>query len=51
MLLMQELRHTKNHRGKWTPDEVRKGMNNLKENIEMKSLQDAGISRQWNGFL
>lgn len=31
----------------WTPDEVRKGMNNLKENIEMKSLQDAGISRQW----
>lgn len=35
----------------WTPDEVRKGMNNLKENIEMKSLQDAGISRQWTDWI
>lgn len=31
----------------WTPDEVIKGMENLKSNIEMKPLQDAGISRQW----
>ena len=35
----------------WTPDEVRKGMSNLKENIEMKSLQDAGISRQWADWI
>lgn len=35
----------------WTPDEIRKGMNNLKENIEMKSLQDAGISRQWADWI
>lgn len=35
----------------WTPDEVRKGMKNLKENIEMKSLQDAGISRQWADWI
>ena len=30
----------------WTPDEVKKGMNNLKPNSEMKPLQDAGIGRQ-----
>ena len=30
----------------WTPDEVKKGMNSLKSNADMKSLQDAGISRQ-----
>lgn len=35
----------------WTPDEVRKGMGSLKENIEMKSLQDAGISRQWADWM
>lgn len=35
----------------WTPDEVKKGMNNLKKNIEMKSLQDAGISRQWADWI
>ena len=35
----------------WTPDEVKKGMENLKENIEMKSLQDAGISRQWADWI
>lgn len=31
----------------WTPDEVTKGMNNLKDNNDMKSIQDSGISRQW----
>jgi len=31
----------------WTPDEVVKGLRNLKPNIEMKPLQDAGIGRQW----
>ena len=31
----------------WTAEEVKKGMNNLKPNEEMKSLQDAGIGRQW----
>lgn len=31
----------------WTPDEVKKGMEALKPNEEMKSLQDAGIGRQW----
>ena len=30
----------------WTADEVKKGMNNLRPNEEMKPLQDAGISRQ-----
>ena len=29
----------------WTPDEVKKGLSNLKLNAEMKPLQDAGISR------
>lgn len=31
----------------WTPNEVVKGIRSLKPNIEMKPLQDAGISRQW----
>ncbi|SMB85057.1 DNA topoisomerase-3 [Desulfonispora thiosulfatigenes DSM 11270] len=31
----------------WTPDEVLKGLQNIKPNIEMKPLQDAGIGRQW----
>ncbi|WP_294196154.1 type IA DNA topoisomerase [uncultured Clostridium sp.] len=35
----------------WTPDEVKKGMNNLKENSEIKFLQDAGISRQWADWI
>ncbi len=35
----------------WTPDEVKKGMNNLKKNEEMKFLQDAGISRQWADWI
>ena len=30
----------------WTEEEVKKGMNNLKLNSEMKPLQDAGIGRQ-----
>lgn len=30
----------------WTENEVKKGMDNLKLNSEMKSLQDAGIGRQ-----
>lgn len=30
----------------WTEDEVKKGMDNLKLNTEMQSLQDAGIGRQ-----
>ena len=30
----------------WTEDEVKKGMENLKLNSEMKPLQDAGIGRQ-----
>ena len=30
----------------WTPEEVRKGMQRLKSDSEMKNLQDAGFSRQ-----
>lgn len=30
----------------WTPDEIKRGMNSLKKNEEMKLLQDAGMSRQ-----
>lgn len=30
----------------WTPEEVNKGLNNLKTNAEMSTLQDAGLSRQ-----
>lgn len=35
----------------WTEEEVKKGMANLKPNEEMKSLQDAGISRQWADWI
>lgn len=35
----------------WTPDEVRKGMASLKDNREMKPLQDAGIGRQWSDWI
>ncbi len=35
----------------WTENEVKKGMDNLKLNSEMKSLQDAGISRQWADWI
>jgi DNA topoisomerase-3 len=31
----------------WTPDEVLKGLENIKPNTEMRPLQDAGIGRQW----
>lgn len=31
----------------WTPEEVVKGIHHMKPNMDMKSLQDAGISRQW----
>lgn len=31
----------------WTPDEVLKGIQKLKENEAMMPLKDAGISRQW----
>lgn len=30
----------------WTPEEIKKGLNSLKVNAEMKPLQDAGVSRQ-----
>lgn len=30
----------------WTPAEIKKGLDNLKENSQMKPLQDAGVSRQ-----
>lgn len=30
----------------WTPKEIKKGLENLKLNKEMQSLQDAGVSRQ-----
>ena len=35
----------------WTPAEVQKGMNSLKPNEEMQSLQDAGMGRQWADWL
>ena len=35
----------------WTPAEVKKGMNNLKMNADMQTLQDAGISRQWADWI
>lgn len=31
----------------WTPDEVRRGIEQMKPNETMQPLQDAGISRQW----
>jgi DNA topoisomerase-3 len=35
----------------WTPDEVKSGMEELKDNKEMQSLQDAGIGRQWSDWI
>ncbi|MGL4107002.1 DNA topoisomerase [Clostridium sp. LP20] len=35
----------------WTPDEVKKGMASLKDNKEMRPLQDAGIGRQWSDWV
>ncbi|RFU64085.1 type IA DNA topoisomerase [Peribacillus saganii] len=31
----------------WTPDEVLRGLQQIKPNTEMKPLQDAGMGRQW----
>ncbi|WP_404452370.1 type IA DNA topoisomerase [Virgibacillus necropolis] len=31
----------------WTPDEVRRGIEQMKPNTAMQALQDAGIGRQW----
>lgn len=31
----------------WTPDEVRRGIEQMKPNESMQPLQDAGIGRQW----
>lgn len=35
----------------WTPEEVKKGMQQLKPNEEMKPLQDAGMGRQWADWI
>ncbi|MGH4118680.1 DNA topoisomerase [Clostridium sp.] len=35
----------------WTPEEVKKGIANLKPNEQMQSLQDAGIGRQWADWI
>ncbi|NLC03279.1 MAG: type IA DNA topoisomerase, partial [Tissierellia bacterium] len=35
----------------WTEDEVKKGLENIRPNEEMKSLQDAGIGRQWADWI
>jgi len=35
----------------WTAEEVKKGMGNLKPISDMKSLQDAGIGRQWADWI
>lgn len=35
----------------WTPDEVLRGLAEMKPNSAMKPLQDAGISRQWADWI
>ncbi len=35
----------------WTPEEVQKGMQNLRPNTDMQPLQDAGMGRQWADWL
>lgn len=35
----------------WTPEEVKKGMQQLRPNEEMQSLQDAGMGRQWADWM
>lgn len=35
----------------WTPEEVKKGMEQLKPNEEMQPLQDAGMGRQWADWM
>lgn len=49
LLIMNYLKVTKPIKriliNEWTPNEIRKGLKNLKTSQEMKSLQDAGVSR------
>ena len=35
----------------WTPEEVKKGMERLKPNSDLQSLQDAGMGRQWADWI
>lgn len=35
----------------WTEEEVKRGMEKLKPNSDMRSLQDAGVSRQWADWI
>ena len=35
----------------WTSTEVQRGLKTLKPNVEMQSLQDAGLGRQWADWL
>lgn len=35
----------------WTPDEVLRGLSEIRPNSVMKPLQDAGISRQWADWI
>ena len=35
----------------WTPDEVLNGLKNIRSNMELRPLQDAGVSRQWADWL
>lgn len=35
----------------WTPEVVRSGLNNLKDNSKMKNVSDAGICRQWTDWI
>lgn len=35
----------------WTPDEVLRGLQQIRPNSELKPLQDAGISRQWADWI
>ena len=35
----------------WTPDEVNAGLQKIRPNTELRSLQDAGVSRQWADWL
>jgi len=35
----------------WTPEEVKKGMEQLRPNEEMQPLQDAGMGRQWADWM
>ncbi|GGH80005.1 DNA topoisomerase-3 [Pullulanibacillus pueri] len=35
----------------WTPDEVQRGLQNIRPNTALRPLQDAGVSRQWADWL